>query len=137
MSEERVGVLLRLPKALLERADQRRGAMKRNPWLVEVIEAHLDGLDASDVARDPGRQFGSHAHRFGVRDEDGSDLGLVASRRDDGVLDLELPDALGGEGNGGPLAGAAPGVGPADLGESGGADTGSPSFPATEIGEIP
>lgn len=99
---DRKPVLLRFPPDLLERVDEARGVVERTPFLVNAITAHMDALDAALLPRRA--NFGSlepyleeraarevaaeEPESFHVLDEDGTDLGFVARRRGDGVLEI-------------------------------------------------
>lgn len=97
MSEVK-GVLLRFRgpagAELLARVDEARGALTRTDWLMDVISHALDELELSSAPTvvDCGPTdmlAGAVRMPRRVVDADGSDLGLRASSREDGVLEIE------------------------------------------------
>jgi predicted transcriptional regulator len=82
----RKAVLLRFEPELLERLDHVSGEMKRHEWLMAVIERAVFRAEAVEGAMEAAPASGE------VFDEDGIALGLRASRREDGVLEISAVD---------------------------------------------
>lgn len=80
----RKGVLLRFKPELLERVDRCRGGLSRTEWLLQLIEREVIAIEHA--------QGEEHAYvppaggSCCVHDEDGSDMGLRATRTGDGAV---------------------------------------------------